>query len=213
MTTVACKSKERSILFSASMVRAILDGRKTMTRRVAKTYASPASCTGWFVQLNGDRSIETDERAAPYCPHGKPGDRLWARETFNADWCDRVIYKADDPTNKGARKAGYSHEPKWRPSIHMPRWASRITLEITGVKVERLQDIDLEDARAEGIPEYGHEFRDGLSEEALDIWRNSSTVENFARIWDSIDGRRPGCEWASDPWVWAITFCRLEAAS
>ncbi len=180
------ETKERPILFSGPMVRAILEGRKTQTRRVAKTSPSSSSSTGHFVHLSHGRSIETDERALPFCPYGQPGDRLWVRETWAkaGEVGDDIEYRADNPDPLGA---------KWRPSIHMPRWASRITLEITGVRVERLTSISSEDARAEGIEWNEGPFRCG----------HTNHVSAFKSVWESINGKG---SWSADPWVWVIDF-------
>jgi hypothetical protein len=177
--------KERPILFNGAMVQALLAGTKTQTRRVAQP----------------KRSIEpmTDE-----CPHGKPRDRLWVRETWarpdrRADNLSPWIYAAD-----------YAARPllRWKPSIHMPRWASRITLEITDVRVERLQDISEADAIAEGV------VRDFLEGDKATLWRNYATsgtticpVFSYQTLWESING--PG-SWDANPWVWTINFKRLQ---
>ncbi len=148
--------KERGILFSAPMVRAIMDGNKNMTRRVAK--------------LNYSGSI--------------PGDRLWVRETFQVVPPNTIFYKADkqNTATKG-----------WIPSIFMPRWASRITLEITNIRVERLQEITEEDARAEGCGFSGP---------------GSSTPRwNFQQVWGSINGKKH--PWESNPFIWVISFKRM----
>ena len=186
--------KERPILFSGPMVRAILDGSKTQTRRVVKD-AQPAgigrchwSNTGWaHLRLSGGCSCQP-----VHCPRGTPGDRLWVRETWaherDGTGCPDdtgVLYRATDP--------GWDDEGtglRWRPSIFMPRIASRILLEITDVRVQRLQEISDEDARAEGY-DRSHAF----------------PREWFALLWERIHG--PG-SWHANPWVWAITFQRLE---
>lgn len=133
--------KERPILFTPSMVRDILDGRKTSTRRIIKYQPHESDVfdgisRGSFVSWKSPR-LGTNAWLVNKCPYGKPGDRLWVRERFNSDWCDKVIYFADGGS---AREAGYSAEPKWKPSIHMPRWASRLNLLIKELSVERLQD-------------------------------------------------------------------------
>lgn len=218
-------AKERPILFSGPMVRAILDGRKTMTRRVAKRTAS-----GLVKEPNGHRRWHpADPDAVAACPYGSPGDRLWVRETWgSADGMyhghendvPRVIaYRAD----KSAIDQGLSRQVpipawdlaqwnwgtiKWRPSIHMPRWASRITLEVTDVRLERLQDISEEDAKAEGVatrclaepdesPECSVGFRnpDGFA------------LDNFRSLWDAINGAE---SWDANPWVWVVSFRRLQ---
>jgi hypothetical protein len=191
--------KERPILFSGPMVRAILDGSKTQTRRVVKD-AQPAgigrchwSNTGWaHLRLSGGCSCQPVHR-----PHGTPGDRLWVRETWqhNIGNGPPIIYRADHGAAQsvyeadlatGAWKVAVSG---WRPSIFMPRIASRILLEITDVRVQRLQEISDEDARAEGY-DRSHAF----------------PREWFALLWERIHG--PG-SWHANPWVWAITFQRL----
>jgi len=173
--------KERPILFSAPMVRAILDGSKTQTRRVVKD-AQPAgiglchwSKTGWaHLQLSGGCSCQTVR-----CPYGIPGDRLWVRETFNGNAEVGYAYRATEPDMNGC---------PWRPSIFMPRAASRILLEITDVCVQRLQKISDEDARAEGY-DRSHAF----------------PREWFALLWERINGTG---SWHANPWVWVITFQR-----
>lgn len=175
--------KERPIILSAEMVRAILAGRKTQTRRVI---------TERYQQCLSPE--DEPEAFLEFCPYGQPGDRLWVRETWGwfskqFEWgdCRGVSYKADN-----------AFAPKYqtfRPSIHMPRWASRITLEIVSVRVERVQDISEEDAKAEGVIPL--EPRTGL-------YRCE-----FERVWDSINAKR-GCGWNSNPWVWAIMFKRVQ---
>lgn len=199
--------KERPILFSSSMVRAILDGKKTQTRRVIKLRNGklaedediPAE---W---PNGEREAHVMDfsRSFPYwekleCPYGKPGDRLWVRETC---WIDGVTnhihYKATD----------MQIAPKLTPSIFMPRWASRITLEITGVRVERLQDISNKDAQAEGTSCYVCGRRmDGMSEDDCHCYHSKATSEDFGMLWEQING--PG-SWDLNPWVWVIEFRRV----
>jgi len=198
--------KTRPIIFSAPMVRAILEGRKTQTRRIIKPqleryeeekdeklFQISAAVAGewWFHGGGGERATRA-ALAEKHCPHGAPGDSLWVRESFydRADYAaigklhkERIVYVAD-----GVRADCRAH-----PSIHMPRWASRITLEITDVRVQRLQDITPEDARAEGVEAYaaGHNLGG--------YWTTA-----FARLWDSINAKRAPCE--SNPWVWAISF-------
>jgi len=191
--------KERPILFSGPMVKAILAGQKTMTRRVVKPTVALVTCD--------DRVAVTD---AP-CPYGEPGDRLWVRETWAVgDRDNDVLYASDQswcvngvavppPVNKGTVHAG-----NWRPSIHMPRWASRITLEVVAVRVEPLRDITEADALAEGIPFY-RVWR-GKNEDG-DVSLFSSHADVFAHVWDSVNFNR--YPWASNPWVWCVTFSRV----
>ena len=196
---------ERPIFFAAPMVRAILAGTKTQTRRVCKAATDEdgtefRDADGWPMR---DDSGCGEVRAA--CPYGAPGDRLWVREAFMhvpADYCWEAsvsipcrpaltVYRADHDERE-SRGAG------WTPSIHMPRSLSRITLEITGVMVERLQAIKGEDVLAEGSA-----FPDaaGASPEQL-----HARWQPFRDLWESING--PG-SWDANPWVWAISFRRL----
>lgn len=240
--------RERPILFSAPMVRAILEGRKTQTRRVVTeewnhglaasehypykkrefqrrdgkddfvTFSAPYSQMFgepiWFYSWGNTRWLR--------CPYGVPGDRLWVRETWQyvdetgeADKSEslrnrlgktapfrgvqgnrpitwRAVYRADG-------EAGHPQYGPivWRPSTHMPRWASRITLEIKSARVERAQEISEEDARAEGVEKA--EATDG----AL------SYVLGFSDLWDSINAKR-GYGWHTNPWVWAVEFERVD---
>jgi hypothetical protein len=184
--------KERPILFSAPMVRAILEGRKTQTRRVVKKSAE--------MDTNGFMALVPDEKK---CPYGQAGDRLWVRETFHV--CphhDDVFYKSDDlllPRKCMAHR-------RWRPSIHMPRWASRITLKITGVRVERLQDISEADAIAEGIEPDGDFWKHYGPHPLKDLGENVAhayPVNSFRSLWHSINGPE---SWAANPWVWVVEF-------
>lgn len=194
--------KERPILFSAPMVRAILESRKTQTRRVAKEFA-------------GRDDLDAILRRFPNqqgCPHGKRGDRLWVRESF---WgCDApgfgdqpcVVYD-DEWHGKEYRPAEirpWARKFGRIPAIHMPRDCSRITLEITGVRVERLQQISEADAAAEGIQLLNGRFtfNDGLHE-------SRSARDSFAALWESINGAE---SWESNPWVWVIEFARITEA-
>lgn len=179
--------KERPILFSGAMVRAILEGRKTQTRRVVKYVPALGEPEEWCHRFSfgSDPIIFNPEH---HCKYGAVGERLWVRETW-ADCGDKTaVMRADcSVLVPGVR---------WRPSIHMPRWASRITLEIIGVRVERLQDISDEDAMAEGcqaeiIPPNFQSYRAG-----------------YATLWDAING--PGA-WDKNPWVWVIEFKWVEA--
>jgi len=194
--------KERPILFSGGMVRAILDGSKTQTRRVVKD-AQPAgigrchwSKTGWaHLRLSGGCSCQPVR-----CPYGTPGDRLWVRETFaqGVEGCPGGIsYRADHFDPKGD---GPAHPMKWRPSIFMPRAASRILLEITDVRVQRLQEVSADDCRAEGHPaDWSRSPDPEVHNDAARDW--------YMDLWQSINGSD---SWHANPWVWAITFRRLE---
>ncbi len=217
--------KERPILFSAPMVRAILDGRKTQTRRVVK----PIGNDGGFVLLdhgkgwwpyrsdNGDSTTHTVKRGGnlyhdetPHAsPYGQPGDRLWVRETWSvAEVCtpttpirQKTVYRADFPDDYD----GFGI-PRWIPSIHMPRNESRITLEVAGIRVERLQDISATDAVAEGIH---HDdtipFNGPWYASPADSQGCGEPAHAYANLWESING--PG-SWDANPWVWVIEFKR-----
>lgn len=201
---------DRPIIFSAPMVRALLDGSKTQTRRVltAKSHVSPANS----VQRVGAHwlACEYDRRWPLRLPYA-PGDRLWVREacSFPQQWIDHadrayighVFYpaSADAPfPSSWPRKPDPDH-CRLRPSIHMPRWASRLTLTVTDVRVQRVQDISNENAIAEGIEPHGHAFT-GYGKQA-DVWM--APYDSFASLWNSIHG--PGA-WDANPWVAAITF-------
>lgn len=196
--------KERPILFSAPMVLAILEGRKTVTRRIAKPRKQPSLLDGqWsdsYVLDEGNREWLMRDN-----PYGQPGDRLWVRETcfINGDGeGSQVIYRADPlPCWEGEES-----EIRWRPSIHMPRWASRILLEITDVRVERLQDISEVQAMAEGAKcadrATGREVLFPDQSQHIGSWKL-----HFQDIWESING--PG-SWDTDPWVWVVEFKRIE---
>jgi hypothetical protein len=206
----------RPILYSGPMVRALLSGAKTQTRRVmspqpqesfSESYGAGGKSSrrsyGFSWQPRpGDPWIGLDSpELAAACPYGVPGDRLWVRESCCLDWSDRPIYRADDPTGRAARAAGYDREPRWRPSIHMPRWASRITLEITAVRVERVATISDADILAEGIGDYAA----GLGLEASTPPRRYRLWEH---LWDGVNAGRDGGRYAFglNPWTWVITF-------
>lgn len=212
--------KERPILFSAPMVRAILEGRKTQTRRVVKPQPSPSSDTA-FVGMDGIwrfshptlRGPVSHEADDVRCPYGQTGDRLWVREawSFHPDFPEsthRAIYRAD---------AGVENDvPRWRPSIHMPRWASRILLEITAVRVERLQCISFEEAINEGVYHYAAELATNPKVTKTDIEkmieRHGSGKPQclYAQLWESINGAG---SWGTNPWVWVVEFKRVEGGA
>lgn len=194
--------KERPILFNGEMVRAIIEGRKTQTRRMIKDFKGYENSGYDFCIGMNDGEIQALtagdhgwEATGVRCPYGQPGDRLWVRERFllhqpftgNIDndlgKVHVMYYAGDNPR--------YRDKDKWKPSIHMPRWASRITLEITGVRVERLQDISEKDAVSEGC-----EPDDGNPE-------SPSPISEFRDLWQSINGAE---SWAVNPWVWVIEF-------
>ena len=169
---------ERPILFSGPMVRAILDGRKTQTRRAIKPH---------IIDMVPER-----------CPYGKVGDNLWVRETWSIlpEDLGTVIYRAD--------MWDHTHDVTWKPSVYMPKGACRLWLEITGVKVERLQDINNRDACAEGVnpwPEYGTRS----AEEPEIVWNH---IDPFKKLWTEINGKE---SWVDNPFVWVIEFKRAVA--
>lgn len=241
---------ERPILFNASMVRAIMTGTKTQTRRIAKPIRHPDFGN---VYTPGALILEHEpqhviERA---CPYGQPGDRLWIREAWrigawneedqqiavdyidgpDKSWrqvpltpegqelFDRLwMQSSDECRSNGVRPdidGNYRWAPgesplRWRPSIHMPLWASRITLEITGVRVERLQDISESDAVAEGVfrkvgaTSYGDAV-ETVTGGQLIYADPSQAREEFRRLWEHINGPE---SWAANPWVWVLDFKR-----
>lgn len=191
--------KERPILFSAPMVRALLAGRKQQTRRILKP--QPQMVQGKRIapwEGDGVTLMRLLEQTGKRCPYGQPGDRLWVRES----WGVSPIYDNTKPRDLKPRgmKVGYAADDglrgcKTRPSIHMPRWAGRITLEVTGVRVERLQDISEADALAEGVSAI------------LDEMRRATPRCDFQALWQSINGPD---SWAANPWVWVIEFKRIK---
>lgn len=185
--------KERPILFQGEMVRAILDGRKTQTRRVLKVQPYADGCAA--VNQDYHAMISAGPDYGCRNPYGAPGDRLWVKETFAKLKCNQEEPCLDCQNCRDGRvfRADDHHRAmKWKPSIFMPRWASRITLEITGVRVERLQDITETDARAEGVEPYAPD--------------DGRYVLGYRELWEAING--PG-SWAKNPWVWVIEFRRL----
>ena len=251
--------KEKPIIFSAPMVRAILEGRKSMTRRIVKCREEIA-CLGTAADWNAGK---LDERMPDWetwgpksgaqvfvgkhgnifslnCPYGVPGDRLWVRETFqdycpiwSGGWCGHGTREGIEKEHGVWYGAGAPHrgplpaDPplKWKPSIHMPRWASRITLEIVSVRVERLQEISEEDAEKEGVP-VNQRAPDLLHPSNLcvtcgqhrhthvgknmvcfggkgTVFSNWTYKGGFSYLWESIHG--PG-SWEQNPWVWVIEF-------
>ncbi|WP_210448192.1 hypothetical protein [Pantoea ananatis] len=216
--------KERPILLSAEMVRAVLDGRKTQTRRVIQSPAKSMQANGQKVidyrepgdKWYGDHVFSmrnqsgtwcdyTKEQFLAKCPFGAVGDRLWVRETWTHESIDAEggSYSPDYRVMAN----GQPLDGRWRPSIHMPRWASRITLEITGVRVERLQDISAKDVTDEGIKTlaesmWGPQWWVDAPQAAI----NDAHLQ-FSIIWSKIYGEE---SWQANPWVWVIEFKRVE---
>lgn len=184
------------MIFNGEMVRAILDGRKSQTRRPVKF---PVIDKNMGCELAGNK-LAGELAAGSYwnSPFGKPGDRIWVRETFG-DCGERLVYRAD--TDDGAK----CKVKRWTPSIHMPRWASRLTLEITGVRVERLNGISETDAESEGIDmEALNDSQDCYDCIADHNMTGRPTVTGaFKYLWESIYGEE---NWQANPWVWVIEF-------
>lgn len=257
--------KERGMIFNGEMTRAILDGRKTQTRRIMKVQPSED-----FTPMN--MALETDYKARWYtpgvvdkdgylqpaskevfgvsnenegysCPFGAVGDRIWVRETWailgNEDGCcidwEEKLCKADErsaariyrasceqkPGNYGLwsipddadwkpHTKDHQYEGAWRPSIHMPRWASRILLEITDVRVERLSAISEEDATAEGVPPAGSLLPDYPGTFLTPKGDFATAKVAFQRLWESIYGEE---SWKANGWVWVISFKRVEGGA
>ncbi len=236
-------SRERPILFSAPMVRAILADQKTQTRRVVKPQPPeilPAYAPKVYWPARDRHMTHGDPDGAAYlqferpgdydgahvmrggfgfrCRYGQPGDWLWVRET----WMDlagtgvehrsrdgklqRYAYGADTKPGSYGDQCRKDYGLKWRPSIHMPRWASRITLEVTAIRVERLQDISEADAQAEGVTPKWEPGCSGRLMEALGGFSFRPAASAYAELWEQING--PG-SWSANPWVWVIEFKRV----
>lgn len=202
------KITERGMIFNSDMVRAILDGRKTQTRRPVKF---PFKDRNLGCELSGNE-LAGELSSGNYLnsPFGKPGDRIWVRETFQGPLFDIdqmdayckdsapfektqfCVYKADGKPAPEFFDADDNLHCCWRPSIHMQRWASRLLLEITSVRVERIRSMSQDDARAEGVIAASGSMEAGLA---------------FRELWDSIYGEE---SWKANPWVWVIEFERIE---
>ncbi|WP_440482501.1 hypothetical protein [Serratia marcescens] len=211
--------KERPVIFNGEMVRAILDGRKTKTRRVMKPQPDPCHRGGHWWPSNAFKAmLHIEEQmqngqggwkglAGDACPLGQVGDRLWVRETFmdltgtgieaTTGKFEGFAYRADTPAGSYGDEVRKEYGLKWTPSLHMPRKACRILLEITAVRVERLNDISEEDAKAEGV-------KAGVSPGHEHMMHQVA----FSELWQSIYGAE---NWRANPWVWVIEFKRAEA--
>ncbi|MBZ3665526.1 hypothetical protein [Pseudomonas monteilii] len=205
------QAKERPILFSGPMVRAILEGRKTVTRRPVKVQPRTKGDIGSYGLGQPFIRHPDPTKRNPECPYGRPGDRLWVRETWYCDHFEvmrgpylkpadldvteargdgTLVYAADGLTPYEA------DQPAWKPSIHMPRWASRILLEVTDVRVEQLQAISI-----------GQICKEGLARSIYEFIPVTTAFDAFAEVWDSING--PGA-WQANPWVWAVEFKQVQ---
>ncbi|ACI09157.1 MULTISPECIES: hypothetical protein [Klebsiella pneumoniae complex] len=204
------KISERGMIFNAEMVRALLDGRKTQTRRPIKWKQTRFTEIGEREDGSKWPWSEDAEHACDFwhpCPFGAVGDRIWVREAFRvhsrATDVATLVYKASERNSwtEQTRRVPVAvcNKPatpeKWTPSLHMPRWASRILLEITGVRVERLRSMSQDDARAEGVIAASGPMEAGLA---------------FRELWDSIYGEE---SWKANPWVWVIEFKRVEGGA
>ncbi|HFX7169115.1 hypothetical protein E8D93_17595 [Escherichia coli] len=196
--------KERGMIFNDEMVRAILGGNKTQTRRIVeeKFYGRAVAA----------------ELLAKHCPYGQPGDRIWVRETYRvhgkATDVATLVYRASvrnswtEQTHRvPVEVCNKPVSEKWTPSIHMPRWASRILLEITNVRVERLNDISECDARDEGVPPAGSLLPDHPGTFLTPKGDFAMAKVAFQRLWESIYGEE---SWNVNPWVWVIEFKRIQ---
>ena len=245
---------ERGMIFNSEMVRAILDGRKTQTRREVKLnldIACLATTYDWATSLSANHYqglteeqiqqkaeslrgvihpviLGNGQMVSIICPHGKPGDRIWVRETFQGPLFDYdlmdsyckdptpfekpefCVYKADGVPAPEFYDADDELHCCWRPSIHMPRWASRILLEITDVRVERLNTISEKDAAAEGVPPAGSLLPDYPGTFLTPKGDFATAKVAFQRLWESIYGAE---NWLANPWVWVIEFKRVEGGA
>lgn len=220
---------EHPILFSAPMVKAILEGRKTQTRRVCKVQppawtdrvdAAPlvdgvhrhGEAGQWVAVSNEFVNV----RCIGRCPYGEAGDRLWVRETWQAMNTEMKWWHEWPANDRSSMNWAWTNPvkpaydltpPKWLPAIHMPRMACRIMLEVLNVRVERVQDISEEDAIAEGMDENALVF--GL-ESGAQIADDQKCRAQFAELWDSINAKR-GYGWDANPWVWVIEFKQVQS--
>ncbi|MBJ8706250.1 hypothetical protein I5369_00475 [Citrobacter freundii] len=230
--------KERGMIFNAEMVRAILDGRKTQTRRIMAIQPEHSelglrrvidSKNGrdngkYFWSQSDARGLKMRSKVFG-CPYGEVGDRIWVRETYQGPLFDYehmesyledsskfekpefCVYRADGNPAPEFYDADDNLHCGWSPSIHMPRWARRITLEITGVRVERLNSISQEDAQAEGMELTGWRPTYSDPDSGGEVW---TPYDNFAQLWESIYGEE---SWKANPWVWVIEFKRIEGGA
>lgn len=209
---------DKPILFNGEMVQAILEGRKTQTRRVVKPQpTSKHVWRGWVLDATGPNANKRVGKASwepsppthlfedlieARCPYGRPGDLLWVRETHFLVGTGAVYYRADGHE--------LPHDWSWRPSIFMPRWASRLTLRVTDVRVERVQDISKADAVAEGLESFAYNYGRNVSTARMyrvsgDEGGYPTAREAFENLWSSINAKR-GYGWDVNPWVWVVTF-------
>jgi hypothetical protein len=220
--TAAIEVRKRPIPFTAEMVRAILDGRKSQTRRVMKVQPGPSEqIRQWLDGSWQIRPVEYSARLGEWVPLKCPyrvGDHLWVKETYGSATCltdDPYVYKADSEDGE-CPACGGKH--RWKSGRFMHKLAARIWLEVTDVRVERLQAISEEDAKAEGVlhnwigqdcpPEYQNEYMNYEGDE--EDFPCYSARDSYRTLWDKINAKRPGCDWDSNPFVWCYTFRRIE---
>ncbi len=202
---------ERGIIFSAPMIRALLAGTKSQTRRaIAERDLGPIRSEGADLMADGLwywRAGKIHYQGGFRCPYGVPGDRLWVRETFRVeDGCSNesgrngVHYRADDEPG----------DQRWTSPIYMPRWASRLILELTEVRVQRLQEISEADAKAEGVePQRIGTVTMSMHETSFTPTGTESFRQAYQNGWDKLNAKR--CfPWAANPWVWALSFRKVE---
>ncbi|MCY0071196.1 hypothetical protein LCT09_25890 [Klebsiella pneumoniae] len=217
--------KERGMIFNGEMVRAILDGRKTQTRRVMKvqpesnqlgllliTDSTKRSDIGKYHWAESNATGNHVRSNLFLCPFGAVGDRIWVRETWaeaGASAPDLKLYRANYPEHVPSiyENVPPAEEIRWTPSIHMPRTASRILLEITDVRVERLNAISQEDAQAEGMELTGWRPTYSDPDSGGEVM---TPYDNFAELWSSIYGEG---SWKANGWVWVISFKRVEGGA
>lgn len=236
--------KEYPILFSGPLVRAILDGRKDVTRRLVRL-----TNAGHVKEPGGNRRWHPgDPEARKASPFGLPGDHLWVRETFYVDTFpsgrlpkepspeerESLYYRADGECCEliPECQCADAGPVRWRPPIHMPRWASRILLEVISIRVERLQEITASEVKREGVcipvtsldcpagkvrpllrltgKHPPTDYLDVAKVRAGDLTESDFLRAEFASLWDGINGKRPGASWAENPWVWRIEFRSVE---
>lgn len=209
--------KERPIFFSGAMVRALLAGTKTQTRRTVKPQPAPgqgivnaAYCRAPHLWLRDGPCDESDSAYEWSCPYGTPGDRLWVRESFAHIYSNNKVPASRRPEDVAYMADALAPDADvygpWKPSIHMPRWASRILLEVTEVRVERLQNISEADALAEGIVPH---VRGGWhwhphNPADMDDWHQfgfKTAAFAYRDLWERLGG-----DWSANPWVWAVSF-------
>lgn len=215
--------RERLILFNGLSVKAILAGRKSMTRRVIKPQPNPIEPNRWFDRQGPENYwVSWDERqpAPPSkqvwikSPYGRPGDRLWVRETWSCERWENIDGGEGWRRETLLYRADGEHDGPWSPSIFMPKWATRIWLRMTDIRVGRVQDITSTDCEHEGIS--GVTLASPVRGQPYGEYRNGDGIvypeprAAFHALWDFLNAKR-GYGWEENPWVWAIGFEREQA--